>query len=264
MIVTVDSVMVNRQAKENRPSALKKELLAEKVYRGIRTMIADHRWKPGVRLNVQKMARELGVSRTPVWEAVRRLEQERIVYSIPNRGVFMRETSPERSLEVIEVRAALDLLTVKAASSRMADDALSRLAQCLRDQLQAIEREDLVRYSSSDFRFHRLIYEAAGNSYLLELYESINLQMLPTRLNILPALASLYRSHQEILDALAESDSIEAQKAMSRHWQIAANLATDQIRFSLERRELLREAREGSGAILDGLQKKGREEAPTP
>ncbi len=239
------------EGRENGSASGKKELLAEKVYQGIRSMIADYRWKPGVRLNVMKMARELGVSRTPVWEAVRRLEQEGILRSIPNRGVFMQEVSLERSMEVIEARGALDLLAVRLAAARMTVGLVDRMTRCLSDQLEAIEREDVVHYSSTDFRFHHLIYAASGNNYILELFESIALQMGPTRLKILPILPSLYLCHQEILQGLTDGDLDRAEKAMTHHTEIVANLTREHIKSSLERKELVRRAREGS-AILPG------------
>jgi len=207
-------------------------------------MLADYRWKPGVSLNVMKMARELGVSRTPVWEAVRRLEQEGIVQSIPNRGVFMAETSLERSLEVIQARGALDLLAVRLAASRMTKRVLDRIGRSLSEQLRAIESEDVVLYSSADFQFHRLIYAASGNGYILELFESIALQMRPTRLKILPSLPSLFLCHQDILQGLADGDSGRAEKAIARHTEIILNLTQETIRSSLERKELVRQAKE--------------------
>jgi DNA-binding GntR family transcriptional regulator len=236
--------MEDPRAQEKASNPARKELLVEKVYQGIRRMIADYRWKPGVRLNVMKMARELGVSRTPVWEAVRRLEQEGILQSIPNRGVFMAETSLERSLEVIQARGALDLLAVRLATSRMTKRVIDRMSRSLSEQLQAIESEDVVLYSSADFRFHHLIYEASGNGYILELFESIALQMRPTRLKILPALPALYLCHQEILHGLTDGDSGKAQDAMVRHTEIVLNLTQESIRLSLERKELVRQARE--------------------
>lgn len=236
--------MDDRQPKEKGNIPVKKELLAEKVYQGIRRMIADYRWKPGVRVNVMKMARELGVSRTPVWEAVRRLEQEGILQSIPNRGVFMAETSLQRSVEVIQARGTLDLLAVRLAVSRMTKRVLDRINRCLSEQLQAIESEDVVRYSAADFQFHRLIYTASGNGYILELFESIVLRMRPTRLKILPALPSLYLCHQEILQGLADGDPERAEKAMIRHTEIVLNLTQESIRSSLERKEIVRWAKE--------------------
>jgi DNA-binding GntR family transcriptional regulator len=236
--------MNDQHVKSEGVNPIKKELLAEKAYQRLRHILADYRWKPGVRLNVMKIARELGVSRTPVWEAVRRLEQEGILQSIPNRGVFMAETSLERSVEVIQARGALDRLAVNLATNRISKRALDHLNRSLSEQLQALEDENVIRYSSADFQFHRHIYKASGNGYILEIFESIVLQMRPTRLNILPILPSLYLCHQEIYQGLADSDSERAEKAMIQHTGIILNLTQESIVSSLERKDIVRRAKE--------------------
>ena len=75
--------------REEGVAKLQREKLSNQIYTVLKEMIADHRFQPGARLNIESIARELDVSRTPVWEAVRRLEQEGLVENIPNRGVFM-------------------------------------------------------------------------------------------------------------------------------------------------------------------------------
>jgi DNA-binding GntR family transcriptional regulator len=133
---------------------------------------------------------------------------------------------------------------VRLAASRMTRQVLDRMGRSLSEQLKAIESEDVVRYSSADFQFHRLIYTASGNGYILELFDSIALQMRPTRLKILPALPSLYSCHQEILQGLADSDTGQAEKAMVRHTEIILNLTQESIKSSLERKELVRRVKE--------------------
>ena len=206
-------------------------------------MIAIHRFQPGLRLNAEKIARELGVSRTPVWEAIRRLEQEGIVQNIPNRGVFMAEIPLERVLEMIEARSALDKFAGRLASDRISERILNQLGQCLRDQLRAIETADISLYSSADFRFHGLIYEASGNAYLKELFESIILQMLPARMRILPILPLLYLGHQEIIQGLADRDPDRVEEALVRHTEIIMTHVKEQMRSANERKEMVRRMR---------------------
>ena len=76
----------------------KKEHVSETVYQAVKNMVFLNRFKPGRSLNVERLARELGVSRTPTWEAIRRLDQDGIVRKVPNRGVYMREDPLERVL----------------------------------------------------------------------------------------------------------------------------------------------------------------------
>lgn len=220
--------------------------MSAKAYRALKQMIVVHRFEPGLRLNVEKIARELGVSRIPVWEAIRRLQQEGIVRTIPNRGVFLLENPLERSLEIIEVRGALDKLAGRLACERISDRILDQLAKCLLDQLQAIETADLALYSSADLRFHGLIYEASGNSYLKDLFESITLRMLPTRVEFLRILPSLYLGHQEIIEGLANRDPGRVEAAVTRHVELAMNHIKELLQSANEGKEMVRRIRENS------------------
>ena len=215
----------------------------EKVYRAIKKMIAIHRFQPGLRLNAEKIARELGVSRTPVWESIRRLGQEGIVQNIPNRGVFMAETPLERVVEMIEARGVLDKFAGRMASDRISDRIVKQLDQCLADQLRAIETADISLYSSLDFRFHGLIYEASGNSYLKELFESITLQTLPARMQILSILPLLYLDHQEIIRGLADRDPDRVEEALAHHTEIVIAHVKKLIQSANEREEMVRQIR---------------------
>jgi DNA-binding GntR family transcriptional regulator len=220
-----------------------KELMSEKVYRAVKRMIAIHRFQPGLHLNVEKIARELGVSRIPVWEAIRRLQQEGILRTIPNRGAFLLENPLERSLEIIEVRGALDKLAGRLACERISDRILDQLALCLRDQLQAIETGDLALYSSTDLRFHGLIYEASGNSYLKEMFESVTLQMLPARVEWLRIVPSLYMGHQEMIEGLANRDQAQIEAALTRHVEFAMNHVRELLQSANERKEMVQRIR---------------------
>ena len=220
--------------------------MSTKVYRAVKQMIVVHRFEPGLHLNVEKITRELGVSRIPVWEAIRRLQQEGIVRTIPNRGVFLLENPLEQSLEIIEVRGALDKLAGRLACDRISDRILDQLAKCLPDQLRAIETADIGLYSSADLRFHGLIYEASGNSYLKEIFESITLRMLPSRVEFHRILPSLYLGHQEIIEGLANRDPGQVEAAVARHVELAMNHVKELVQSANERKEMVRRIRENS------------------
>jgi DNA-binding GntR family transcriptional regulator len=226
-------------------SSQKKELMSEKVYRKVRDMIAVHRFEPGFSLNVEKLSRELGVSRTPVWEAMRRLEQEGVVKTIPNRGVFMAKISSERILDVMEVRAILDRLAGRLACKRINKRMIDRLARCLPDQLRAIETADLGAYFLADNRFHRLMYEASGNSYLMELFESITLHMLPVPyssrlLTSTSHQTAVYKTHQEVVEGLANRDGTRVETALARHTEIIITHINELARSETQRKEMVR------------------------
>jgi len=220
-------------------------------------MIVVHRFEPGLRLNVEKITREMGVSRIPVWEAIRRLQQEGIVMTIPNRGVFLRENPLERSLEIIEVRGVLDRLAGRLACERISERILDQLAQCLRDQLRAIEKSDISLYSSADLRFHGLIYEASGNSYLKEIFKSITLQMLPSRLEFFRIFPLLYLGHQEIIEGLTNRDPGEVEAAVARHVELAMNHVKGLLQSANERKEMVRRIKENSPTLKGPKKKTG-------
>lgn len=207
-------------------------------------MIAVRRLEPGLRLNVEKISRELGVSRTPVWEAIRRIEQEGIIRNIPNRGVFLMEVPLERTLEVMEARITVDKLAGRLACDRISNRVLDQLTQCLRDQLRAVETADLALYSSTDSRFHGLIYEVSGNGFLKELFELITLHMLPARLEVLPLLPLLCQGHQEIIEALANRDPDRVETAIVRHLGVVVAHIKDRLRSATERKEMVQRIRE--------------------
>ena len=196
---------------------IKKEVLSNKVYGVLKEMIANHRFQPGTRLNVERLTTELKVSRTPIWEAVRRLEQEGLLKSIPNRGVFMVEMTLPMALELYQVRGVLDGLAGRLAANQIDQRILDKMTICLDEQVKVMEEGDLVGYSKLDFEFHAMIYKTSRNAFLQEMLESIKMRMQPLHLQIRSILPRLYEDHQDILDALGSKDPERTEKALVRH-----------------------------------------------
>ena len=97
-------------------------------------MIANYRFIPGSYLNLEQLTRDLGVSRTPVWDAIRKLEQEGFVKNEPKKGVLILELTPETAIELYTVRELLEGLAVRLAVERIDDGTLKKMAQCLKEQ----------------------------------------------------------------------------------------------------------------------------------
>jgi DNA-binding GntR family transcriptional regulator len=190
--------------------------LSERAYFRIKKMIADYRFSPGSRLNV---ARDLGTSRTPIWEAVRRLEQEGLAKNIPNRGVFLVKLTHEAAIELYTVREVLEGMAARLAVERISDKALEKMEKLLREQEKIVAEEDLVAYSKSDFEFHACIYAACGNAILREMLESIKEKVRPFEMQITPILSELFNDHQMIVRALRLRDALLAEVAFREHNQ---------------------------------------------
>jgi DNA-binding GntR family transcriptional regulator len=232
-----------------------KQGMVKKIYLDLREMIANHRFQPGVRLNVEKLTRELGVSRTPVWEAVRRLEQEGLLENIPNRGVFMIEMTLEKALDLFQVRLALDALAGSLAAQNMNESTLKKLAECLQEQLQVVEKGDLVRYSQLDYRFHYLIYSRCRNSFLLEILDSIKLKTQPVSIRITPVLMKLYQDHVEIFRGLRAGDPARVERRFRDHNDTVLQQIQEEIAITSEMRKeskRLRRTRLGVSGAWNG------------
>ena len=196
---------------------LQREKLSNQIYAVLKDMIADHRFQPGARLNIESIARELDVSRTPVWEAVRRLEQEGLIENIPNRGVFMSSLTAEKALDLYAVREILEGMAARLAATRIDDGALEAMAQCILKQREVIENQDILAYSKLDFAFHATVYDACGNEWLKELLETIKNKMRPLTLHMNPDFSTLIDQHVMLLHALQERDPEKAEETFRRH-----------------------------------------------
>lgn len=196
---------------------ISRNVLSSKVYTAIKEMISNHRFQPGARLNVEKISKELEVSRTPVWEAVRRLQQEGLLENIPYRGVFMAEMTLERALELYQVREALEGLAARLAALSANEKLIEKMGETLENQIKVIEKGDLVGYSRTDFDFHGLIHKMSHNSVLQEMLESLKAKMQPITMEVRPILPKLYEDHLEILEAIRSKDPDKSEKILRRH-----------------------------------------------
>jgi DNA-binding GntR family transcriptional regulator len=171
------------------------------------------------------------VSRTPVWEAIRRLQQEGLVENIPYRGVFMIEMTLERTLELYQVREVLEGLAARLAASYDNGKAVEKMYEVLENQALLIEKEDVLGYSKSDFEFHSYLYKMSRNPILIEMLESLKMKMQPATLEIRTILPRLLEDHQEILEAVRSRDPEKSEKIIRRHNRMVQNQIQKEIEF---------------------------------
>ena len=210
---------------------ISRNVLSNKVYAAIKEMVANHRFQPGARLNVEKISKELEVSRTPVWEAVRRLQQEGLLQNIPYRGVFMVEMTLERALELYQVREALEGLAARLAALYANEKILDKMREILENQIKVVEKGDLLGYSRTDFDFHGLIHKMSRNAVLQEMLESLKTKMQPITVEVRPLLPRLYEDHLEIIDVIRSKDPEKSEKVLRRHNRVVQT----QIQKEIER-----------------------------
>ena len=191
--------------------------LNAQVYDILKEMIADQRFTPGSSLNVERLTQELGVSRTPIWEAIRKLEQEGIVAHTPHKGVRLVELTRQMALELYEVRETMEAMAARLGAERATPEIIARMEKILAEQTLIVKREEDVAYSRSDHDFHLLIYNACGNDLLKEILEGLRYKALPLAFKLSPHYSEFLAFHKDILEAFSKHESKAAEKAMKRH-----------------------------------------------
>ncbi|MBI3075596.1 MAG: GntR family transcriptional regulator [Deltaproteobacteria bacterium] len=197
--------------------------LGEKVYRAVRTLILNQTYSPGSKINVQQLSRDLKVSRTPVWESLRRLEAEGFVETVPRYGVYVVNFTLDRVEELYAVREVLDGLAARLAAQHIEPERLADLEACLKRQEAMLAARDFDGYKQSDLDFHSLILEAAGNATLAKQAEQVYGQIFVLRLRTLILPESFPVSteyHWKIYHAIASRDGALAERMSRRHVQI--------------------------------------------
>jgi len=196
---------------------LVRENLNLRVYSALKEMIANYRFKPGERINVEQITKELGVSRTPVWEAIRRLEQESLVVNVTNKGIFMNTLTRDEALDLFAVREVLEGMVARLAAERIDEKTIKKLESSLEKQKKWIEKGDIIAYTREDFYFHTLIHKASGNAFLAEMLERIENKIHPIGLHVDGFLSSFYKEHLNLIRALRRHDPKEATDMFRRH-----------------------------------------------
>lgn len=188
--------------------------LAEQAYRDIRDRLIMLDIRPGAPINDGQLAQELGIGRTPVREALKRLETDHLVISYPRRGTFATIVDITELADVSEIRRVLEPLAARKAAQTASDRVRRDLAELARDIRRLGERDvDKRGLMTFDLNVHRLIYKAAGNPHLEDTL--IRLDNLATRiwclvLDKVPSVAGHIDEHVALLDAIVEGRDDQA------------------------------------------------------
>lgn len=194
--------------------------LRDAVFETLREAILKGVLSPGQHLMEMQLAYQLGVSRTPVREAIRMLELEGLVVMIPRKGARVAAISEKSLCDVLEVRRALEELSVRLACSRMDRKDLEKLDAINQQFIKACQGDDVVQIARIDESFHGLIYEAADNDKLLQLLNQMQNQMYRYRIEYIKMKERrpiLVEEHKKIIHALAKKDEAAAIQAIRMH-----------------------------------------------
>jgi phosphonate utilization transcriptional regulator len=174
----------------------------------------------GEHVNESELAARFGTSRGPVREALRALEESRLVRSEKNRGVFVREISIAEADEIYDVREALDQLIGERVAERATEEQLRSLEAVVANMAQVAARQDIKSYHALNLEFHDMLLEYAGNSRLTESYRPLTKALLLFRLRGLQdggGFAVSNTEHGAVVDALVARDGARAGRLLRRH-----------------------------------------------
>ena len=192
--------------------------LREAVYLTLRRAILTNTFQPGDRLMEMKLAAQLGVSRTPVREAIHLLEKESLVRQIPHKGVVVAGITLKQLRDVLEIRSMLEELAVQLACRRGTEEGFAKLQVAADDFAQAVKQEkDVTVLAAKDVAFHDVIYHMTDNERLIELVGSLWQQIYRYRIERLKGVnrESLAQEHQDLVQAICARDE-EAAVRMAR------------------------------------------------
>ena len=183
--------------------------LRDVVFKTLRQAILKGELEPGERLLEIQLASKLGVSRTPIREALRMLELEGLVLMTPRRGAEVSEITEKSMRDVLEVRRSLEELAARKACDNITSSEIEALKQAAKEFEQALESDDVTKFAEADVMFHDIIYYATNNERLIVLLHSFHEQMYRYRVEYLKDEAAhvvLKREHQEIIERLEKRD----------------------------------------------------------
>ncbi len=194
--------------------------LREMVYEELKKQILTGEIIPGTRMMEVELAEEMGVSRTPIREAIRKLEKEGLVTIEPRRGAYASMISTEDMVEILEVRQDLEGLAAFFAAERMQPAQMEELKSISASYNDAVTRgsmEDMIKY---DTRFHRIIVDSCHNKILVQMIEQLQELVLRFRYiyyDNFKRAENMPEEHDEILRAIQSKDKDRAREAADVH-----------------------------------------------
>lgn len=208
--------------------------LGEIVYVALREAIIKNQFKSGERLMETELADEMMVSRTPVREAVRKLQSEGYVVMLPRKGTYVTSLTIQDVNDVFEIRGALESMAAVLASERASDEEINEIKKFIEDEAVLWDSSDLARTIRSDIQFHSLLYRASKNTKIENLINDLREQTQRLRSSTLSRPGRLrfaLEEHKQILAAIAARDHDGARNASIAHVERSREVMLELLRY---------------------------------
>lgn len=206
-------IMLNFDIQNHRP-------LREIVYEELKMQILTGKIVPGTRMMEVELADDMGVSRTPIREAIRKLEKEGLVTIEPRRGAYASQISTKDMVDILEVRQDMEGLAAFFAASRMSEEQMSELKKASEAYNKAVLNGNTVDMIAYDTKFHRIIVESCNNKILVQMIEQLQELVLRFRYiyyDDFRRAENMPDEHKMIFDAIYEGRAKDARHAADIH-----------------------------------------------
>jgi len=209
------------------------ENLDQKVYQIVKTMIEDRRLLPGQKIPQEKLAKELGISRTPLISALKFLEHEKLVEVKPRRGFFVRAFSIQEMIGIFEIREVLEGLAARRAAECITESECTALSSMFTEFEDKDDITDLSAYSKADRNFHNMITRIASREFLTTMLQTLNVisltyQNVPKEGLILDPNETM-EHHKAIIKAICSKDGAKAEELMRGHFRRSIDCLKESI-----------------------------------
>lgn len=204
--------------------------LSRQVYEIIKTMILNHELKPGERMDQQKTAENLGVSRTPLIRALAQLESELLVEVIPHRGVYVKDFGSKELLDLYDIREALEGVTARQAARLLTDEQIKQLRSIFDEVKRTSGKKKLELYIKADQQFHTIIMNTCKNHIIHQIYKNLHILTRSYMKGLIRSPEVSLRDHMEIIDAFVKRDSKLAEKLMRQHLRKSRDIIGEHLK----------------------------------
>lgn len=209
------------------------ENLDQKVYQIVKTMIEDRSLAPGQKIPQEKLAKELGISRTPLISALKFLEHEKLVQAVPRRGYFVRLFTEKEMVAIFEIREVLEGLAARRAAAQVTDDECKMLKGIFSEFKNQETITDISAYSKADKLFHTTITSISSREFLTAMLQTFNVISLAYQYGTSEGLIlhpdDTLDDHERIIEAICSRDPEKSEKLMRAHFKKSIEILTAKI-----------------------------------
>jgi DNA-binding GntR family transcriptional regulator len=197
------------------------ENLDYKAYQIIKDMIIDRKLLPGKKISQEKLAEDLGISRTPLVNALKYLEHEKLLKAVPRRGYFVRLFTQQEMIYIFELRELLEGLAARRACYEITDTQIRKLNGFFRRFEGSAEFVDYKEYAKEDRQFHNFVVEVGGKEFLKSILQTYNIIAFSYQADATEGLvrppSETIGEHLAIIRAISDRDSAQAEKLIRLH-----------------------------------------------